>query len=70
MAKFNGFENWFITTAVKAAVAKAENDVIEAEKGGKRLIYAQGYFTMVGKDILDHIDELTVKSAIKERDGK
>lgn len=70
MTKFNGFENWFITTAVKAAIDKAENDVIEAEKSGKNLIYAQGYFTMVGKDILDHIDDLTLNSAIKERDGK
>jgi len=70
MSKFNGYENWFITTAVKAAIAKAENDVIEAKKGGKNLIYAEGYFTMIGKDVLDHVDSLTLKSAIKERDGK
>ena len=61
MEKFNGFEQWFIETAINAAVQKAEQDVIEAEKSGKNLIYAQGYFTMVGDEINAKVKRNTKK---------
>ena len=59
--KFNGFEKWFITTAIRHAVEEAENDVIEAEKNGKHLIYAKGYFTMVGDDLIEKVQNMTLK---------
>ena len=42
--KFNGFEKYFITTALKHAIAGAENDIKELLSEGKRPIYAEGYF--------------------------
>ena len=68
MQKFNGFENYFIKTSVKEAVKKAEADIISLEGEGKRSIYAQGYFTMIGNELLNKIDSMTLKSALK--DGK
>jgi len=68
MQKFNGFENFFIKTSVKEAVKKAEADIISLEGEGKRSIYAPGYLTMVGNELLDKIDSMTLKKALK--DGK
>ena len=42
--KFNGFEKYFIQTALKSAIEQAEEDVLAAEADGKRSIYAPGYF--------------------------
>lgn len=59
--KFNGFENWFLKTAIEHAVEEAEEQVKEAEKKGNHPIYASGYFTMVGKDLMSKIDGMTYK---------
>ena len=59
--KFNGFEKWFLTTAIEHAVEEAEADVIEAEKNGKHLIYAKGYFAMIGDDLIEKIQGMTLK---------
>ena len=59
--KFNGFEKWFLTSAIEHAVEEAEADVIEAERNGKHLIYAKGYFTMVGADLIEKIQGMTLK---------
>ena len=65
--KFNGFENWFIKTALKSAIEQAEADVAEAEKEGKHLIYAKGYFTMVGDELLDKVDGMTLKRDLQRQ---
>lgn len=67
MKKFNGFENWFIQTAIDNAVAQAEEDVSKASKDGVNLIYAPGYFTQVGKEIKGKVDDLTLKKALDEK---
>lgn len=59
--KFNGFEKYFIQTALKAAIEQAEEDVKAAEADGKRLIYAQGYFTLVGNEIINKVNSMTLK---------
>jgi len=59
--KFNGFENWFITESLKSAIVQAETDVIEARKEGRHLIYAEGYFTMVGEELIAKINSMTLK---------
>ena len=62
MKKLTQFENWFIQQAVDNFIEEAENEIKVNEKKGKRGIFASGYFTMVGKDIKDHIDLLTLKN--------
>ena len=60
--KFNGFENYFITTALKHAIQEAEADVLATESEGKRSLYAPGYFTSVGNEIIDKVNNMTLKS--------
>ena len=59
--KFNGFEKYFIQTALKSAIEQAEEDVLAAEAEGKRSLYAPGYFTMVGNEIIDKVNSMTLK---------
>ena len=59
--KFNGFEKYFIQTALRSAIEQAEADVLAAESNGKRTIYASGYFTMVGNEIIDKVNDMTLK---------
>ena len=59
--KFNGFEKYFIQTALKAAIEQAEVDVLATESAGRRSIYAPGYFTMVGTEIIDKVNSMTLK---------
>tara|TARA_R110002050_G_scaffold286553_1_gene437175 strand:- start:130 stop:330 length:201 start_codon:yes stop_codon:yes gene_type:complete len=59
--KFNGFEKYFITTALKHAIEEAENDIKELVSEGKRPIYAEGYFTMVGKELIAKVHDMTLK---------
>ena len=59
--KLNEFEKYFIRKALQAAIEQAERDVLVAESAGKRSIYAPGYFTMVGREIINKVDDTTVK---------
>ena len=59
--KFNGFENWFITESLKSAIARAETDIIKAKENGKRPVFAEGYFTMVGEELIAKINHMTLK---------
>ena len=59
--KFNGFEKYFIQTALRSAIEQAEVDVLDAESKGKRVIFAPGYFTMVGNEIIDKVNSMTLK---------
>ena len=59
--KFNGFEKYFIQTALKHAIEEAEKDALDAEADGNRSLYAPGYFTMVGNDIISKVNDMTVK---------
>ena len=59
--KFNEFEKYFITVALKHAIAEAENDIKEMEEDGLRSIYAQGYFEMVGNDLIAKVNSMTLK---------
>ena len=59
--KFNGFEKYFIQTALKQAIELAEEDVLAVEADGKRSIYAPGYFTLVGNEMINKINDMTLK---------
>ena len=43
------------------AIDEAEKDVLAAEADGKRSIYAPGYFTLVGNEIIDKVNSMTLK---------
>jgi hypothetical protein len=59
MKKFNEFELWFMTNAIHAFIEQAENDVKAAEADGHQSLFAPGYFTMVGKELLDKVESMT-----------
>tara|TARA_R100000951_G_scaffold19601_1_gene16449 strand:- start:455 stop:658 length:204 start_codon:yes stop_codon:yes gene_type:complete len=59
--RFNGFEKYFIQTALKNAIIEAEEDIKRLVGEGKRPIYAEGYFTMVGNEIIDKVNDMTLK---------
>ena len=59
--KFNGFEKYFITTALNHAIEEAENDIKKLVSEGKRPIYAEGYFEMVGKELIAKVNSMTLK---------
>jgi hypothetical protein len=59
--KFNGFEKYFITTALKHAIEEAEESIKELVSEGKRPIYAEGYFEMVGKELIAKVNDMTLK---------
>ena len=59
--KFNGFEKYFITTALKHAIEEAENDIKELVSEGKVPIYAEGYFEMVGRELIAKVNSMTLK---------
>ena len=59
--RFNGFEKYFIQTALKNAIIEAEEDIKRLVSEGKRPIYAEGYFTMVGNEIIDKVNSMTPK---------
>ena len=59
--KFNGFEKYFITTALNHAIEEAEENIKELVREGKRPIYAEGYIKMVGKELIAKVNDMTLK---------
>ena len=44
--KFNGFEKYFIQTALRSAIEEAEVDVLAAESNGKRIDLRTGLLSL------------------------
>jgi len=65
MNKFNGYENHLIVTSLSNAIADAERDIIELEKNGKNSIYAKGYFTLIGSELIEKVNRMTYKKDLK-----
>ena len=65
--RFNGFENYFITNALRHAIIQAEDDILELEREGKSSIFASGYFNMIGEDLLQKIDHMTLKKDMNSK---
>ncbi len=59
MKKFNEFENLIITEGVKKVIKELENEIKNAEDNNKRHIMASGYPTMIEKELLEKLDNLT-----------
>jgi len=61
MKKFNGFEKYFIQTALKHAIEESEQEIQELLDQGKRPIFAPGYFELIGKELITKINNMTLK---------
>ena len=61
MKKFNGFENYMIIEALKLYISTQESEIIQMEEKGMRSIFAQGYWEMVGKEVMDKVHNMTLK---------
>tara|TARA_R110002033_G_C3848821_1_gene235479 strand:- start:429 stop:632 length:204 start_codon:yes stop_codon:yes gene_type:complete len=61
MKKFNGFERGFIEDAINHYTEEAEKEVREKVSEGKRLLFAEGYFTMVGQEVINKVHDMTLK---------
>tara|TARA_B100000497_G_scaffold102799_1_gene117472 strand:- start:61 stop:258 length:198 start_codon:yes stop_codon:yes gene_type:complete len=61
MKKFNGMESQLIIEALNYYVAQIEEDILEAEKDGKRSIFAPGFYTMISKELKDKVRSMTKK---------
>ena len=61
--KFNGFERWFIQTALKETIEQAEKGIKKTEDNpnGKRSVYAPGFFTMIGNELIAKVNSMTLK---------
>ena len=61
MKKFNGMESSLIIEALNYYVAKIEEDILEAEKDGKRSIFAPGFYTNISNDLKFKVKSMTKK---------
>jgi len=59
--KFNGFENHIIKQALNGFSSQMEAEIEQAEADGNRSIYAPGFFNMICKDLIDKVDDMTLK---------
>tara|TARA_R110002167_G_scaffold317426_1_gene523081 strand:+ start:72 stop:266 length:195 start_codon:yes stop_codon:yes gene_type:complete len=55
MKKFNQFESNLIEDALRNHIQMLEAEVLEVEAKGKRSIFAEGFFTMMGKELIDKV---------------
>ena len=62
--KFNGFENYLITEALKLFAEKAKQEAISAEKEGVNLIFSPDYFPMVCNELTEKVNGMTLKEAL------
>jgi hypothetical protein len=65
-SKLTGFENYVLTEALKLFSEDAEKQVAEAEKQGKNLIYASGFFSDVADSLKIKVDSLTLKAHLND----
>jgi hypothetical protein len=73
MKKFNGMESHLIIEALNYYVKQVEEDILEAEKDGKRSSLewqltqsyltwrAPGFYTNVSKELIDKVKSMTKK---------
>jgi hypothetical protein len=61
MKKFNGMESHLIVEALNYYVTQVEKDILEAEKEGKRSIFAPGFYTNISNDLKFKVKSMTKK---------
>jgi len=68
MKKFNQFESYLIEEALTQLIKDKEEAVLRYEKegNGQRCIFASGYFTMMGEELINKVkNEMTLKNKYK-----
>jgi len=61
MTKFNGMERMLINEALQNHAIHLEEWVQEESKGGKQVIFAEGFWTMHIAELLLKVDTMTRK---------
>ena len=60
--KFNGFEKYFITTALKHAIEEAENDIKEiGRRRSKDRSMLKVILRMIGNELIAKVNDMTLK---------
>tara|TARA_R110000850_G_scaffold250188_1_gene375133 strand:- start:286 stop:483 length:198 start_codon:yes stop_codon:yes gene_type:complete len=65
MTKFNGMERMLIKDALQNHALNLEAEVQAAVDAGKNPIFAEGFFTMQIKELLEKVDTMTRKKDLK-----
>ena len=66
--KLNGFENYLITESLLKYRDQVEKEISKpCKRTGGTSIIAPGYYTMIIKDLINKVDDLTEKKYIKNR---
>jgi hypothetical protein len=58
--RLNKYENKFLKEAIKNLVEKRENETKQRLKENEKLIYGRGYFEVIGEEIINRVDRLTL----------
>ena len=58
---FNGMEKFFITNALKHEIERLEEEVKESTSRGRNSLFAEGYFTMMGEELIAKVKSMTLK---------
>ena len=64
MKKFNQMESNLICDALYFYVVQLEKDIIDMEEAGKRSIFAPGFYTMIGSELIDKVKDMTKKQKV------
>ena len=57
-------ESDLITTSLKAYVEELESEIKQMEENGKRSIFAPGFYTMIGGELINKIKDMTKKQKV------
>ena len=65
MKKFNGWEHSFLSEALEHHINNCEAEVRQSIKAGNRPIFAEGFFSLMGGELMEKLDDMTLKSHLK-----
>lgn len=65
MKKFNGWEHSFLSEALTHHISNCEAEIRQSIAEGNNPIFAQGFFDMVGGELLEKLDDMTLKGHLK-----
>jgi len=64
MKKFNQMECDLLTTSLTAYVEELESEIKQMEENGKRSIFAPGFYTMIGNELVHKVKNMTKKQKV------
>ena len=64
MKKFNQMECDLLTTSLKAYIEELESEIQQMEENGKRSIFAPGFYTMIGSELINKVKDMTKKQKV------